>query len=100
MTTYKLSTLRDVFEKVPPEKVLLCLREIAEGMEQAHALRDLVVGSAEELGGNAVVFWPDECEWIDDGKEDKTIAIVDASTDRIEFTYTSSKQPNKQIGGE
>jgi hypothetical protein len=94
MTTYKLSTLRDVFEKVPPEKVRLCLREVAEGMEQAHALRDLVFGSAEELGGNAAVFWPDECEWIDDGKEDKTIAIVDDSTDRVEFTYTSSKQPN------
>jgi hypothetical protein len=94
MTTYKLSTLRDVFEKVPPEKVSLCLREIADGMEQAHALRDLIVGSAEEIGVNAAAFWPDECEWIDDGKEDKTIGIVNASTDRVELTYTSRKAHN------
>lgn len=94
MTTYKLSTLRDVFEKVPPEKMRLCLREMADAMEQAHALRDLILGSAEELGENDGVFWPDECEWIDDGKEDKTIAIVSGSTDKVEFTYTSSKAPS------
>lgn len=91
MTTYKLSTLRDVFEKVPPEKMRLCLREMADAMEQAHALRDLIVGTSEELGGDAGILWPDECEWIDDGTEDKTISIVNGATDQVEFTYTSRK---------
>jgi len=38
--SYKLKTLRDVYERVPSDKLELCMREIADGMKQAKALEE------------------------------------------------------------
>ena len=93
-TTYELMTLRDVYEKVPRDKLALCLREIAEGMEQAKALEELVSVSAAAEGASAATIWPESCTWIDDGKEDKTITVTDASTGDEVFTLEVLKTPN------
>lgn len=90
---YKLTTLRDVYEKVPADKLALCMREIAEGMEHAKALEQLmdVSASAIQPGASAATIWPDVCEWIDDGKEDKTINVSDATTGEEAFTFEVRK---------
>jgi hypothetical protein len=92
-TTYKLTTLRDVYEQVPADKLALCMREIAEGMEHAKALQELMNATVEHLhpGATAATIWPDACEWIDDGKEDKTINVTDAATGEAGFTFEVRK---------
>jgi hypothetical protein len=90
---YKLATLRDVYEKVPTDKIALCMREIAEGMKYAKELEDLMDVSAKEIqpGASAKTIWPDVCEWIDDGEEDKTINVTDAVTGEESFTFEVRK---------
>jgi hypothetical protein len=92
---YKLKTLRDVYEQIPADKLHLCLREIADGMQHAKALADLLDAavSATEPGARAHTFWPEECEWIDDGKEDKTINVACAGSDYVAFNYEAKKSP-------
>ncbi|MEY5098599.1 MAG: hypothetical protein RJA36_1318 [Pseudomonadota bacterium] len=92
-TTYELTTLRDVYEKVPADKIALCMREIADGMAQAKALEEFMSASADAIapGASAATIWPDSCTWIDDGAEDKTINVHDASTDQNMFTFKVSK---------
>ena len=92
-TKYKLTTLRDVYEKVPADKLALCMREIAEGMQHAKALEGLMNAAAGALtpGASAATIWPDECTWVDDGKLDKTINIHDAQTGEHAFTYEAKK---------
>ena len=96
-TTYELMTLRDVYEKVPRDKLALCLREIAEGMEQAKALEEFVSVSAAAEGAIAATIWPESCEWIDDGEETITITVVDAATDDEVFKLEVLKTPNGRI---
>lgn len=90
---YKLTTLRDVYEKVPADKLALCMREIAEGMEHAKALQELMNAAADAVtpGAPASMIWPDVCTWIDDGKQDKTINVHDAATGQPAFTFEVKK---------
>lgn len=87
-TTHKLSTLRDVYEKVPADKLALCMREIAEAMEHAKDLTELLDATVVALhpGTSAATIWPDVCEWIDDGNGNKTISVTDAATGDVMFT--------------
>lgn len=87
---YKLTTLRDVYERVPADKLALCMREIAEGMEHAKALEQLT---------NAAIIW-NVCEWIDDG-HDKTISVTYAAAGDAEFTLPlPALQPTKRADAE
>jgi hypothetical protein len=63
---YQLTTLRDVFEKVPVDKIELCMSEIARSMVLAKNLH----GLAQSLSPTekVVAVWPETSEWIDDGK--------------------------------
>ena len=100
-TTYELKTLRDVYENVPADKLALCMREIAEGMEQAKALEALMNASAATLtpGASVATIWPDVCAWIDDGKEDKSIGVTDGATGEVAFTLETRKSESSgQIG--
>ena len=92
-TTYELTTLRDIYEKVPADKLRLCLREIADGMEHARSLEELMNASADAMprGFSAATIWPDSCTWVDDGREDKTIIVHDADTKKEVFTFEVKK---------
>lgn len=93
MNTYELTTLRDVYEKIPADKLALCMREIAEGMEHAKQLEALMDAAASGLadGVSVSTLWPVACTWIDDGKEDKTINVIDATTGEEGFTLEVRK---------
>ena len=98
-TTYELMTLRDVYEKVPRDKLALCMREIAEGMEHVKELEELVSVSAAAEGASAETIWPISCTWIDDGTESKTITVTDAATGDEVFTLEVLKTPNVKLSG-
>lgn len=67
---YELATLKDVFEKVPADRIQDCMKELATGMAQAKAMRELLMIAGSELAGAEVVCdmqWPEPVTWIDDG---------------------------------
>ena len=61
---YEISTLRDVFDKVPANRILDCLTELAAGMERAKHMHEL---SVETTGGAIGIAWPETVTWVDDG---------------------------------
>ena len=71
---YELVTLKDVYNKIPPDKVDTCLAEIAVMIKQAQAVR-----SRQPLGGWSMPF-PESLTWIDDGKGDVETTFAEAST--------------------
>ena len=66
--TYQLTTLKDVFDKVPPDRIEACLAEVARGMVYAKHLG--------ELAGEPLA-WQEPCEWTDDGLTNQTITVQD-----------------------
>lgn len=83
-TSYKLTTLNDVYEQVPADKIALCMSEIARGMEYAKQLEALVGGTKLALQM--------PCEWIDDGMTNQTMNVTDMSGQDI-FTFEAKSAP-------
>lgn len=80
MTTYKLRTLRDVFDTIPTDRIQLCMREIADGFIRAKQVCEVLNAAAEALGEPAPEFrLPDELEWIDNDEGVITVNIGDGS---------------------
>lgn len=89
MSEYKLSTLRDVFETVPLDRIELCMAEIAKGMVYARQLRDLneAVTKALDPRAESDLVWPAVCTWIDDDKGQTTINL--ASEGKVVARFTA-----------
>ena len=83
MKTYKLTTLQDVFEMVPKDRIKACLDEIAQSMLYAH-----------EVGAMAgePLQWVAPCEWIDDGQLEKTIELQDTDGGPV-LTFFAKEAP-------
>lgn len=69
------------------------MKEIASGMVQAKLLADLMSAATDSVVPGSIVetFWPDACEWVDDGKTDTTINVSVAGSDETVFTYQNTK---------
>ena len=75
-TKYELGSIKDIFDKVPTDRIDVCLSEIGEGIKQAQGVRDAMEGLADAVTGsrkNAQAMWPEICTWIDDDKGEVTI---------------------------
>lgn len=70
---YELTTLKDIFEKVPLDRVEVCMKELTQLMLQCKiiqaGIREAAVGGKE---GMAKAFWPEPVTWVDDGKGEIT----------------------------
>lgn len=56
---YELTTIKDVFDKVPVDRIQTCLLELAIGMACAKAVLETI-----GVGGS----WPETSVWVDGGK--------------------------------
>lgn len=69
---YKLTTINDIFDKVPADKIELCCKELGIALSQAAIVRNLVIIGAEAQGitiaKGDIVTLKDEHVWIDDDK--------------------------------
>lgn len=72
---YELSTLRDVFDKVPAHRIVDCLTELAVGMARAKRMHET---RAESTGGAIGIAWPEAVTWVDDGAGSLEILYQDA----------------------
>ena len=76
---YELTTLRDIFEKVPLHKIEVCLKEITALMVECKTVEAAMKGLAHATTGdsdNAECIWPEPLTWIDDGEGDITAKII------------------------
>ena len=68
--SFKLTTLRDIFNLPTIEQMKTCLAEMSEGMIQARIANDAMVATMKEHGIAALraVEWPEVATWVDDGE--------------------------------
>ena len=68
---YQLTTIKDIFDKVPADRIKTCMDELAIAMQQAKSMSKLLEFGLAEVSGQKVediVQWPETSVWIDDGK--------------------------------
>lgn len=72
MKTYKLTTIKDIFDSVPVDRLGVLFDEIRVLMEQCAFIR----------GGDGVsaVVFPETITWVDDGKGEVTINAHELNT--------------------
>ena len=94
---YELTTLKDVFDKVPADRIKTCLHELASAMEHTKAMTKLFCQSAEEITGVTdcvVVQWPETSTWIDDDKGMLTLRFsTDDGSEDLEYTAPLRSTP-------
>jgi hypothetical protein len=79
MKEYKLVTIKDIFDKVPADKIEECLKELAVGMTQAKHLEAAMLEAANTISGESFIKafdWPETATWIDDGKGEITTNVI------------------------
>lgn len=78
--TYRFSTLQELVDTVPTDRIMDCMHELAVTMTEAKAMSELVYAMAVEIAKKdgvdlpvqtreeGMVFFRVPFEWIDDGK--------------------------------
>ncbi len=66
---YDISTIKDVFEKVPTERVEPCMRELTALILEVKAHQGSAAQAAKRLDprASAQVKFPEVVTWVDDG---------------------------------
>lgn len=92
---YQLTTLKDVFDKVPTDKIKVCLSELAIAMRQAKAMAELLGATTSALAGQEAVCavqWPETSTWIDDGEGTLDLKFLGEDGEGL-FDYTVQLAP-------
>ena len=87
---YQLTTLQDVFDKVPADRIGVCLGELAVAMKQTKAMQELLAAAATAVAGYEVgcaAEWPETSTWIDDDKGTLDLKFESEGGDEL-FDYT------------
>lgn len=86
-TEYKLTTIKDIFDKIPMDKIELCLDELKIALLQARVIK----AAADTIGER--FEYPGEITWVDDEKGEITSNFVNIETqDKVgSFTVAIKK---------
>lgn len=78
---YELTTIRDILEKVPVERIADCCKEIGQALIQSRYQLQLVQAAAvalgEEIDMAEALRFPDSITWTDDDKGEIETGVVD-----------------------
>jgi hypothetical protein len=78
MNQYKISTLKDIYDTVPEEKIHECMAELAQLMIQRKGIESSAKNAATFIGAQIDAGgWPDSVTWVDDGKGEIITRVVD-----------------------
>jgi hypothetical protein len=66
--TYELTTIRDIFEKVPADRIKLCCEELGTLLSVNKETVALLEMIGEDIGCPMPFKFGDTLKWIDDGK--------------------------------
>lgn len=77
---YELTTLQDVFDKVPAGKIELCLQEIGEGLAESKAIVENLKNFMGDAWSDSMMTmkWP--MTWIDDDGSNGNIQLFDKTS--------------------
>lgn len=67
--SYTLVTIKDIYDKIPANRVDVCMAEITEAINKAKAAEKVMLNIA-------LTEFPESITWHDDGKGDVEIRFV------------------------
>lgn len=81
-TEYELVTIKDIFDKVPAERISDCCKELGQMLTQARYQLQMVEAAVavvlgEEINMAEAFKFPDSVTWTDDGKGEIKTSMVD-----------------------
>lgn len=91
---YEISTatIRDIMDKIPPEKHDLVIKDLVDMLRQYRAVFACLNAAADilsngELSSSDLLQMPETIKWIDDGKHENEIILLcdDKTTHSIKF---------------
>jgi len=94
---YELQTIKDIYEKVPFDKVDECMSELTTLIKQCKSSEEAMKNIANAITGNpndVDCQFPDSLEWIDDGMgcvETNVSLKTEDGTNLGGFKLTNSK---------
>jgi hypothetical protein len=65
---YRFKTFQELVDRVPSDKIELCMSEMGQAFAQAKGIVELGYGLLGVKQPESIVKLPDEFGWIDDGK--------------------------------
>ena len=77
---YQLTTIKDIFDKVPIDRIKTCMDELAVAMLHGKAMEKLLEFGMFEISGQKVegtFQWPETSVWVDDGERTVYIEYKD-----------------------
>ncbi len=85
---YQFTTIKDIFDNVPSEKIEQCLEELGVAMVQAKSMNDLLCETVDVMANvkpDGAVEWPETCTWIDDGNGEIDLNFALPGDDNIQL---------------
>ena len=92
---YKIKTVKDLFDKIPADKIDQCIDELKKLIVQTQFVRDLSSTMAPSMGLKGAIEFPDEVTWVDDSKGEVTMNIHTVFGDEKIHTATFKTAPVK-----
>ncbi len=86
MKTYELTTINDVLNKVPADRIKDCLTELAEALITVALMRDAMQASADALGLGDIsghIKLPDSHTWLDDGLGNVSVHCINSAGEEL-----------------
>ena len=76
-TVYELHTIKDIFDKIPADRINDFMSEFSQMVVQTKALSELLQVSAKVLNDqtNPASMFPETFTWVDDGKPSLTVRV-------------------------
>lgn len=93
-SSYELTTLQDIFDKVPTDRIQDCCREIGQALAQTEAIGELYSALGAECKG---IQFP--ITWVDDHKGEIDTTVFSRDKDGAEIgAMTLSSRPADDQG--
>jgi len=69
MKEYQLTTIKDIFDKIPPDRIDVLMAELTTIIKRAQAVTNLMKVVSKDVTGKEIgIVFPDTITWNDDGK--------------------------------
>jgi len=94
---YEISTLTDIFNKVPANRIMSCMAELAELLTQAASMKEAILASAESDGikidPDKLMRMPESITWKDDGSGDLEFSLNHVEHGELVNVKTKMEHP-------
>lgn len=84
--SYELTTIRDIFDKVPADRIQDCCRELGTLLAQSKGLAELIQCTGEAIGfdeAQPLMKMPETYTWVDDGKGEIVTRVCTSEEDEV-----------------